>query len=236
MIFQLSTESIFHDLMGDNIDPGCEWTYETPSCKGFPPLMLVCHYWHAVARATPDLWRSVVVESNTPKEWLALAFTRSANLTVDLTLKYLTDVPGLDIILANASRIRRLNIINQYGRSMMNALDALWETHMPALEELLIYMNGGEWDDDEFELKVDLLPALRRLWVSETFILWEWPILRNLHTLAILRARLMDDGTLDEFLETLEVLSHGPLRHLDLDRGFPYSGWTSWRRRDLRGL
>ena len=48
------------------------------------PLMGVCRRWWAIARATPRLWRSIDVYTNT--NWLQLCLRRAPNATLELSL------------------------------------------------------------------------------------------------------------------------------------------------------
>ncbi|KAI0752309.1 hypothetical protein C8Q80DRAFT_441663 [Daedaleopsis nitida] len=172
------------------------------------PLMLVCRHWRDMALVTPTLWQSFDVHNNTA--WLQLAVDRSRNAALELYFHNReVAIDSIPLIVAQAPRLRKL-LLPPLQRSDFRAVETLFRTTMPVLNELRVHLEPS-WKDftpphwisvDSFDA---CFPSLHSIRFENMAVPWTLPALSRMRYLALRNCTaLNNDLTFDQFLDVLE--------------------------------
>ncbi|KAL1943487.1 hypothetical protein VTO73DRAFT_3932 [Trametes versicolor] len=189
-------------------------------------LMLVCRLWREIALASPSLWQSVDVYSESTIKWLELALVRSRDTSgLELFFHNLDAArAALPLILPHTRRLRTLILppLDQRpagsGRWDHNASPdvtpflPLLAGAMPVLEELMISVDHvdhtGRFNRPPLIISASQLPSLRVLRLACVSFVWNADVLSKLTSLdlrACVSGTADDDGpSCDQFLDVLE--------------------------------
>lgn len=200
------------------------WTYPG-FIDNWLSITIVCRRWRRLACSNSTLWSTVVVYNH--YEWLDVVLPRSGLRPVDIVFHRTDSVPScLDIVKTHSSRIRKL-FFPSFDLPSYTSLLSLSTVPMLALE----HVQCGRWSNTvmdsligRFTLDHSHFPALTIFRCASLQLDWEAPIVRQVTTLSIMDAPVLPAGyTFNDFLDLLEQLSEGPLRHLELCNAFPYA-------------
>lgn len=158
--------------------------------------------------------------------WLDIVLPRSHGRLVDIVFNDASAVPlVLDALVEHASRIRGLFFIDP-NPTTYDFLGALMKIRMNALEEIMVFgctTAPREGPPTWFKFAPSHCSALSALRCASAQVDWKAPFIRQLTTLSVMDAPLFHPTfTFDQFLEVLQDLADGSLRHLELHHSFPF--------------